>query len=84
MQLNTWFAIRVFSVIQFINFEDKAYVCSQTLGKEGAKSRDMAFLNGHVHIPRKSGDTKTPTPVTILYPSSIMKLWQIYDETQDK
>ena len=44
------------------------------LGKEGAKSRDMAFLHGYVHIPRKSGDTKIPTPVIILYHSSIMKL----------
>ena len=28
------------------------------LGKGGAKSRDMAFMHGHVHIPRKSGIQK--------------------------
>ena len=38
------------------------------LVKKGRNQGIWHFLQGHVHIPRKSGDTKIPIPVTILYP----------------
>ena len=42
------------AVIPFIYFQDNAGGCSQTVCKDGAKLRDMAFLHGHAQIPLKS------------------------------